>query len=60
MTGGVGSVGGTILGALIITILSNGMNIVGVDPYFQNIIKGLVLILSVFVTIDRKKIGVIK
>ena len=60
LTGGIGSIGGTILGALIITILSNGMNIVGVDPYFQNIVKGLVLVLSVFVTIDRKKIGIIK
>lgn len=60
LTGGVGSIQGTILGALIITILSNGMNIIGLDPYFQNIIKGLVLILSVFVTIDRKKIGIIK
>ena len=51
---------GTILGALIITILSNGMNIIELDPYFQNIVKGLVLVLSVFVTIDREKIGIIK
>ena len=54
------SIQGTILGALIITILSNGMNIIGLDPYFQNIVKGLGPILSVFVTIDRKKIGIIK
>ena len=60
LTGGVGSVQGTILGALIITILSNGMNIIGLDPYFQNIVKGLVLVLSVFITIDREKIGIIK
>lgn len=60
LTGGIGSIQGTILGALIITILSNGMNIIGLDPYFQNIVKGLVLVLSVFVTIDRKKIGIIK
>jgi ribose transport system permease protein len=60
LTGGVGSIQGTILGALIITTLSNGMNSIGLDPYFQNIVKGLVLVLSVFVTIDRKKIGIIK
>ncbi len=60
LTGGVGSIQGTILGALIITILSNGMNIIGLDPYFQNIVKGLVLVLSVFITIDREKIGIIK
>ena len=60
LTGGIGCIGGTILGALIITILSNGMNSIGLDPYFQNIVKGLVLVGSVFVTIDRKKIGIIK
>jgi ribose transport system permease protein len=60
LTGCVGSIQGTILGELIITILSNGMNIIGLDPYFQNIVKGLVLVLSVFFTIDRKKIGIIK
>ena len=49
-----------ILGALIITILSNGMNMIGVDPYIQNIVKGLVLVGAVFVTIDRAKIGIIK
>ncbi|MDQ7981058.1 ABC transporter permease [Paraburkholderia sp. SARCC-3016] len=60
LTGGLGSVQGTILGVLIITILSNGMNMAGVDPYLQNIVKGVVLIAAVFITIDRKKIGIIK
>jgi len=60
LTGGVGGIGGTVLGVLIITILSNGMNMIGVDPYIQYLTKGVVLVLAVFVTIDRKKIGVIK
>ena len=60
MTGGLGSIQGTVLGAFIITILSNGMNMLGVDPYLQSIVKGLVMILAVFLTIDRKKIGCIK
>ena len=60
LTGGIGGIFGTVLGVLIITILSNGMNMIGVDPYIQNIAKGLVLVLAVFVTIDRQKIGVIK
>jgi ribose transport system permease protein len=60
LTGGVGSIQGTVLGALVITILSNGMNMMGVDPYIQNIVKGIVLIAAVFVTIDRSKIGIIK
>jgi ribose transport system permease protein len=49
-----------MLGVLIITLLSNGMNMAGVDPYLQNIVKGTVLVCAVFVTIDRKKIGIIK
>lgn len=60
LTGGVGSIQGTILGAFIMTILSNGMNMLGVDPYLQNIIRGIVLITAVFITIDRSKIGIIK
>jgi ribose transport system permease protein len=60
LTGGIGSILGTMLGVLIITILSNGMNMSGIDPYLQNIVKGIVLISSVFLTIDRKKIGIIK
>jgi ribose transport system permease protein len=60
LTGGLGSITNTFLGVLIVTLLSNGMNMAGVDPYLQNIIKGLVLITAVYINIDRKKIGVIK
>ncbi|RVT84336.1 ABC transporter permease [Rhodobacteraceae bacterium CCMM004] len=60
LTGGVGHIRGTVLGVLIIAILSNGMNMTGVDPYLQNIVKGLVLIAAVFLTIDRSKISIIK
>ncbi len=60
LTGGLGSITNTFLGVLIITLLSNGMNMAGVDPYLQNIIKGVVLITAVFINIDRKKIGIIK
>lgn len=60
LTGGIGSIQGTIVGTLIITVLSNGLNMVGVSPYIQYIIKGLVLVTAVFMTIDRSKIGIIK
>lgn len=60
LTGGLGSITNTCLGVLIVTLLSNGMNMAGVDPYFQNIIKGVVLITAVYINIDRKKIGIIK
>ncbi len=60
LTGGIGRIRGTILGVLIIAILSNGMNMTGVDPYLQNIVRGLVLIVAVFPTIDRSKISIIE
>lgn len=60
LTGGVGSIQRTILGVFIITILSNGMNMVDVDPYLLDIVKGLVIVASVFITIERGKIGVTK
>ena len=60
LTGGIGSIQGTALGALIIMTLSNGLNMAGVSPYIQYIIKGIVLVTAVFLTIDRSKIGIIK
>jgi ribose transport system permease protein len=60
MSGGVGSILGTLLGTFIISILSNGMNIMGLSPEIQQIAKGVVLILAVFATIDRSKIAIIK
>ena len=40
--------------------LPRSMKSIGPVPCFQNIVKGLVPVLSVFVTIDRRKIGIIK
>ncbi|MGI6038190.1 MAG: ABC transporter permease [Limnochordia bacterium] len=60
LTGGIGSVLGTIVGALTMIVLGNGLNIMGISSYTQMIIKGIVLVLAVAMTIDREKIGVIK
>ncbi len=60
LTGGMGGVGGTVIGALIIAVLSNGLNLAGVSSYTQLIIKGAVLVAAVIISIDRKKIGIIK
>jgi ribose transport system permease protein len=45
--GGVGTMTGTVIGAFIMGILGNGMNLLGTDPYLQQVIKGVVFMLAV-------------
>ncbi len=45
--GGEGSVAGTIAGAFILSILGIGMNIIGIPPFYQYVVKGMVLILAI-------------
>ena len=47
MNGGVGSVPGALLGALILTLINNTMNNLGISPYYQYIMKGTLLMLSI-------------
>lgn len=51
LSGGKGSIQGTVLGALIIGVLNSGLVILGVDPFWQKVIKGFVILLAVM--IDR-------
>lgn len=60
LTGGMGSLVNTIVGALIINILLNGLIIVGIGAELQIIAQGFVLVAAVLVSLDRKKIGIIK
>jgi ribose/xylose/arabinose/galactoside ABC-type transport system permease subunit len=60
LTGGMGSLVNTVVGALIINILLNGLTIVGIGAELQIIAQGLVLVAAVLVSLDRKKIGIIK
>ena len=60
LSGGVGGVHRTIIGVLVIAILSNGLNVIGVHPYMQIIIKGLVVVMAVAMTLDRSKIEFVK
>ncbi|MDR1379349.1 MAG: hypothetical protein LBJ36_09920 [Synergistaceae bacterium] len=54
--GGVGKVTNTIVGALVITSLTNGMNLLGVDISFQYVVKGAIFILAVaFDVLSKKK-----
>lgn len=54
LSGGVGTIGGTLIGALIIGILDNGLNLLNVSSFYQQIAKGLVILLAVFLDKKRK------
>jgi ribose transport system permease protein len=60
ITGGVGSVWRTLVGALVISVVRIGMTFLGVNIFAQNIVFGAVLIGAVAVTIDRTKIPIVK
>ncbi|MDT1064014.1 ABC transporter permease [Paracoccus sp. CPCC 101403] len=60
ITGGLGGVGRTAIGALIISIVRMGMTFVGINIFAENVVFGAMLILAVAITIDRSKIAVIK
>ena len=52
LAGGKGKITGTIIGALIIGVLSNALNLLNVSSYFQMIAKGVVILIAVL--LDRK------
>lgn len=52
LTGGKGKISGTIIGALIIGVLSNALNILDVSSYYQMMVKGIVILIAVL--LDRK------
>ena len=52
LMGGKGRIVGTLIGVLIIGVLNNGLNLIGVSSFYQQIIKGLVIVIAVL--IDRK------
>jgi ribose transport system permease protein len=60
LTGGIGSMTNTVVGAFIISILLNGMVILGVPSEVQLVVQGLVLVAAVYLSLERVKIGIIK
>src|SRR5690625_551466 len=59
VTGGVGRVTGAMIGGLIMAVMSNGMQLMGVDQSVQQVVKGLVLLLAVaFDVYNKKRAGV--
>lgn len=53
LSGGKGSVFGSFIGILVVGILTNGLDLLNVSSYYQQIIKGAIILLAVMA--DRKK-----
>lgn len=52
LSGGIGTIGGTILGALLMGVIGNGLDLLNVSAYYQQIVKGLIIVGAVW--LDRK------
>jgi len=55
LAGGVGTVGGTIIGAFIMGVLRNGLNLLDVSPFWQQIAIGVIIVLAVYLDQVRRK-----
>jgi len=53
-SGGIGKIGGVIIGVLIIAILSNALNLLGINSFWQRIVKGVVILLAVCIDVIKK------
>ena len=55
MAGGKGKISGTIVGVLLLTVLVNGMTLIDVNSYWQQVIKGVIIVVSVLMDTRTKK-----
>jgi putative xylitol transport system permease protein len=55
LSGGQGALSGTIIGALLIGVINNGLDLIGVSSYYQQVIKGAIIIGAVLLDSFRKK-----
>ncbi len=55
LSGGIGTIGGTIIGALIIGVMNNGLDLLNVSSYWQQILKGVIITVAVFIDSRKNK-----
>jgi putative xylitol transport system permease protein len=53
--GGVGTLVGTLFGALIIGVINNGLDLMGVSSYYQQVVKGIIIVLAVLLDAFTRK-----
>ena len=55
LSGGIGSIAGTVVGVFVIGVLHNGLNLVGISPFVQQVVIGLVIAVAVTLDTLRRK-----
>lgn len=60
LSGGVGSILNTLVGAIVTSMLANGLTIMGASSEVQQIITGLIVIFACYLSLDKKKVGIVK
>lgn len=60
LSGGVGSVINSVIGVFIVVVLTNGMVQMGIEPYMQQGVQGLLIIVAVALALDRSRLDVVK
>lgn len=60
LSGGVGSVLNSVIGVFIVVVLTNGMVLMGIPPYVQQGVQGLLIIAAVALALDRSRLDVVK
>ncbi len=60
LTGGEGGVINSLIGVLIVTVLANAMVLLGISPYVQQTMQGLLVIAAVALSLDRQRLKIVK
>lgn len=58
LSGGRGSVLGTVIGVFTVALINNGLNFIGVSPYWQNVVFGVFILAAIAVSVDRSVRGI--
>ncbi len=55
MTGGIGRIGGVVIGTLIIGVISNGLNLLNINSFWQLVVKGIIVLFAVYLDIIKRR-----
>lgn len=60
LSGGLGGVLNTFIGVLIVVVLDNGLVLMGVSPYYQQAVQGVLIVVAVGLSLDRSQLKIVK